>query len=164
MLFRGCRAPSPTTVGQLLLPPSLPPSLMPAWPGESHILSWMASVMGCGHFLRPVHPEGSWSASPETSSSRPITEVRHPENLLTEPFSLNCKQIGGFECYATRLWRDRGASSQSCGAGRGSAPRRSPHFPSAISLAVTLPGWLHTLFIFFKLSCIAMWLASTDAL
>lgn len=45
----------------------------------------------------------SQSVSSGTSSARPITEVRHPENLLTEPFSLNCKQIGEFECDAISL-------------------------------------------------------------
>lgn len=87
----------------------------PAWPGDSHILARMASrasVTGCRLPLGPVHPAGFWSASPETSSPGSITEVRHPENLLTEPFSPNCKQIGGFECYATRL--QRAGASESC--------------------------------------------------
>ena len=67
------------------------------------LASRTAFVMICRHLPGPVRTTDFWSVSSGTSSSRLITEVLHPENLLTEPFSLNCKQIGKFECDAISL-------------------------------------------------------------
>lgn len=72
-------------------------------PSQPVLSSRTAFMMICRHLPGPVHTTDFWSVSSGTSSSRPITEVRHPENLLTEPFSLNCKQIGKFECDAISL-------------------------------------------------------------
>lgn len=90
-------------------------SLRPAWaacslslqPGQgaagqdaAGLSSRTAFVMICLHLPGPVHTTDLWSVSSGTSSVRPITEVCHPENLLMGPFSLNCKQLGKFECDA----------------------------------------------------------------
>lgn len=110
------------------------------------LASRTASEMICRHLPGPVRTTDFWSVSSGTSSARLITEVLHPENLLTEPFSLNCKQIGKFECDAISLQSnrasetctERGFSQPASAARLRSSPRRQP------------PGWPRTVFIFFN--------------
>lgn len=103
-----------------LRPPALPPQL----PGD------LQASPG------PVCAQTPGACPRGPSSARPITEVRHPENLLTEPFSLNCQQIGGSEWDAISL------PSNGPLPARVPAPLRPPE--------LSAPGWPHAVFILFN--------------
>lgn len=98
------RDPQPQTDLGCLLP------VHPSLAGGRGAVGWDAAGLSprtalvtiCAHPPGPVPTTDLWSVSSGTSSVRPITEVCHPENLLMGPFSLNCKQIGKFECDAIR--------------------------------------------------------------